>query len=504
MKAIVLARVSTEEQKEAGNSLPAQVERLKSYCQRKGLEVAKTFSFDESAYRNKRDEFDKVLDYLKTSKEKVAVCFDKVDRFSRNVFDKRVALLYELAMDDKIELHFASDNLVISPSISATEKFHFGINLGLAKYYSDAISDNVKRAYEQKRRNGEWTGKAPIGYINIIDGKGNRDIVPNPDKAHLIQKLFEVYAAGNHSIRTLRIESARIGLKNAVGNPLSTSMIEHILKNPFYCGEAFSGTRDMRWPHRYPRVISKELFDRCQAILSGWHKKPFQYAAKPFIFRGLLKCARCGCTMSPEIKKGKFVYYSCTNYRKNCERIYVSEKELLGPIYKVLEKLSALPQETIDEVVAGLKKASQYKNAYHQQAITALQKDYNDTQARIDRLMDLLVDGSITKDDYDKKLKEWKEKQYDINLRLEDHTRADESYHVTAGTVLNLAKRALEIFESSEVLEKRTLLNYLLQNSQVNGKKLEFTLRSPFDKVLATSYRPSGLRRLDSNQGPSP
>ena len=48
----------------------------------------------------------KILDYIKSNKNKVAVCFDKVDRFSRNIFDKRVALLYELAMKDKIELHF--------------------------------------------------------------------------------------------------------------------------------------------------------------------------------------------------------------------------------------------------------------------------------------------------------------------------------------------------------------------------------------------------------------
>src|SRR3989344_5252485 len=106
MKAIILARVSTEEQKDKGNSLPAQVERLENYCRNKGLEIAKTFSFDESAYKTKRDEFDKVLEFLDTHKQKVAICFDKVDRFSRNVFDKRVSILYELAMQDKIELHF--------------------------------------------------------------------------------------------------------------------------------------------------------------------------------------------------------------------------------------------------------------------------------------------------------------------------------------------------------------------------------------------------------------
>ncbi len=39
MKAIILARVSTEEQREAGNSLPAQITRMQNYCQREDLEI---------------------------------------------------------------------------------------------------------------------------------------------------------------------------------------------------------------------------------------------------------------------------------------------------------------------------------------------------------------------------------------------------------------------------------------------------------------------------------
>jgi DNA invertase Pin-like site-specific DNA recombinase len=54
MKAIILARVSTEEQREAGNSLPAQVSRLERYCQNKNFEVMHTYSFDESAYTTER------------------------------------------------------------------------------------------------------------------------------------------------------------------------------------------------------------------------------------------------------------------------------------------------------------------------------------------------------------------------------------------------------------------------------------------------------------------
>ncbi len=52
MKAILIARVSTEEQKEAGNSLPAQVARLEKYCQVKDFPIIKSFSFDESGYKN--------------------------------------------------------------------------------------------------------------------------------------------------------------------------------------------------------------------------------------------------------------------------------------------------------------------------------------------------------------------------------------------------------------------------------------------------------------------
>ena len=46
---------------------------------------------------------DRIIESIKASKEKLIICFDKVDRFSRNVFDKRVSYLYEMAVADKIE-----------------------------------------------------------------------------------------------------------------------------------------------------------------------------------------------------------------------------------------------------------------------------------------------------------------------------------------------------------------------------------------------------------------
>ncbi len=502
MKAIILARVSTEEQKDAGNSLPAQIERLKGYCKRKGFEIARTYSFDESAYKTKRDEFDRILEYLEATKAKVAICFDKVDRLSRNVFDKRVSLLYEKAVADEIELHFVSDGQVINSAMSAVQKFQFGMSLGLAKYYSDAISDNVKRAYEQKRRIGEWTGKAPIGYHNITDAiTGKRDIVFDMEKESLIRKIFELYATGNFSMKTIRNEITKAGLKSKAGKPLATSMIEHILKNPFYYGEMLC--KGQIYAHKYQPIISKELFEKCRSVRDGWNKKPFQYAAKPYIFRGLVRCARCGCSMSPETAKGKFVYYSCTNARKALcnKKTYVPEKELLKPVYAVLGAFSHISQEVIDEVVAGLKKSKEAKMEYHNKVINGLQTEYNTIQTSLDRMLDLFIAGSITKDIYDKKLLELKDRQERINIEIEEHTKADENYYITAGRVLEIAQNSLRLFEHKEakIEEKRAFLNYLIKDAVVDENKvMTFGLRSPFNHILTfakATYSTSELKQ---------
>jgi cytidylate kinase len=98
---------------------------------------------------------------------------------------------------------------------------------------------------------------------------------------------------------------------------------------------------------------------------------------------------------------------------------------------------------------------------------------------------------------YDKKLREYKERQGEILTDMRIHSQADEEFYLTANTVLNVARRALEIFKSSELPEKRQLLNFILQNCQLNEKRLEFTLRNSFDKVLVNANQPTLLRIVD-------
>lgn len=494
MKAVILARVSTEEQKDAGNSLPAQISRMESYCKRKGFEIAETFSFDESAYKTKRDEFDKVLEYLKDSKEKIAICFDKVDRLSRNVFDKRVSLLYEKAVADEIELHFVSDGQIIGPAMSAVDKFQFGMSLGLAKYYSDAISDNVKRAFEQKRRVGEWTGGVRLGYLNVsldAEKRLRKDIILDPERAHLIERLFLLYATGNYSLSTVRDEITKLGLRSRDGNIVSRSNIDLILKDPFYWGMARSKKYGL-FPHKYKVIVTRELFDRVQAVFRSRSKATSKPLSDFSIFKGLLHCSDCGCMYSPETHKGH-IYYSCTNAKGTCKRVYAREEALLKPIHDAFEAFDKIPADVEERLVKELRALNETEVEYHKKELVRIRAEYDRTQTRLDSYMDLLADKSITKDDYDKKLQELKDKQYRLDIEAEEHTKADHDYKITVSRVFSISRRIGAIFTGSEVPEKRAILNFLLQNPTVSGKKLTFTMQKPFDAILEIAVCPTGL-----------
>jgi hypothetical protein len=100
-------------------------------------------------------------------------------------------------------------------------------------------------------------------------------------------------------------------------------------------------------------------------------------------------------------------------------------------------------------------------------------------------LYSLKINERITKDIYDKKHEEYQDQIQLLEIELAEHTKADYEYQTTVAVVVSLARRAKTIFEnSSDIAGKRAFLNYILQNPTVNGKKLYFSIASPFNLVL--------------------
>ncbi|KKU18409.1 MAG: Recombinase [Candidatus Pacebacteria bacterium GW2011_GWB1_47_8] len=493
MKAIITSRVSTEEQKDAGNSLPAQTARLRKYFQNKGYPIIKEFSFDESAYKNKRDDFDGILDFILSQKEKIAIGFDKVDRLSRNIFDKRVSILYEKALRDEIEIHFVSDGQVINSQLSAVEKFNFSISLGLAKYYSDAISDNVKRAQEQMLRMGTYPARPPYGYKREPINKDKTEIVIDEFASRVVQKAYEWYATGSFSMDLLRTK-----IKNEYSVEWSHGWIDKILKNAFYYG--IMTWKNKQYKHKYPAIIAKTLYDQVQQIKAGFNKKKTRYAGKPYPYRGLLRCGHCGLAVTPEKHKGH-VYYHCTQYNGKHGAEWLREENITEQIGSIFKRLQ-IPDWVLEQVVVNLNNVHQDKMDFQNKQYDKLTAEHKSVTKMMDNLYLDKLKGRITDDEYDKFYQSFREQIAGLDSQLGMLQEAEDNYYISSKYLLELVNRAYDLFKSSEVEEKRQLIKLVLSNLRVEGKTVRYEAIKPFDTILNHTDNQLWLPRVDSNRQP--
>ena len=160
------------------------------------------------------------------------------------------------------------------------------------------------------------------------------------------------------------------------------------------------------------------LFQKAQAVRLGNNKKPFQYASKPFIFRGMISCGNCGCLVSPEIKKGKYIYYNCTNAKGICHRDYINQKEFLKEISHHFDEIS-LSQEVIQEITQYLKNIYESEGQFYQEQKNRLRKEQDQIHDRISKTYDDRYDGKIDEAFFQKKLKEYKDREFAIIQEME-------------------------------------------------------------------------------------
>ncbi len=468
MKAIILARVSTKEQEE-GHSIAAQRQRLVEYSARKGLNVIRTFELVESSTRGERKEFVAMLDFAKSQKETVAIVADAVDRFQRSF--KESVQVDELRRQGIVELHFVREAMVISSEASSSDILRWDFSVMSAKSYVLSLSDNVKRSLEYKRRNGEWGGKAPLGYKNIRDVDNKSVLIHDPERAYLVRLLFEEYAAGSSSISGDLVRKAREwGLINKTrkGGFLSASQIQHILMNPFYRGEM--RIKGKLYSHKYPPLISRELFDRCEAVrLDNGRATATRYSEKDFVFRGLIKCGTSGRVVTSDLKKGKHVYLICRDPTEPSRKVFVPEGEVLTQVHAALRTIQ-IPDSLLAALLEHMKVSHAAENRFHINAIAQLRADLDRTRERLGTLLDLRLDKSITQHEYDEKARVLKQLQAEISARIEQHQTGDDAFRTTLESLISIASRAAELFQRSKADQNANWSRLCFRTCALAGK----------------------------------
>lgn len=359
-KAVIVARVSTEGQGEDEHySIPAQLRNLRAYVERGGHfgtlslgNILAEHELKESAFQGDRPEFAKVIDFVEASPEPVALIFDNIDRFSRQVRSELLIRLDRLRRERKAELHFVTMGLVLAHDSSANELMVWNILLAVAEGQSRTISEKVKKGIKEKLERGEYNGYTPTGYKNVkVEVAANRfesRIEVDEERAPFIRKIFQLYSTDRYSTEELArtMENAGFTMKGKRGRNGGNGLEEkkevrrvtktdilNILRNPVYYGKFYARDYDTNQMALFPRnglatnyvpLITKELFDQVQSVLDSNNSRHNGFNKNNFKFRGLLECWFCGCTLTPEEMSRTYkdenspqakasIYYHCSS-----------------------------------------------------------------------------------------------------------------------------------------------------------------------------------------------
>ena len=273
--------------------------------------------------------------------------------------------------------------------------------------------------------------------------------------------------------------------------------IHRILKNPIYYGEF--DWKGKRHHGNHEPIISRHLFDEVQKVFERTnHPKE---SKRNLAFSGLLKCGKCGCSMTPEMHKGKYVYYRCTQHRGRCDNVYVREEALSELLGESVLRIR-IDEETVLWIRKALEESHRDKIVFHNQAINSLQKRYNRLQSMIDRAYEDKLTGAIPLELWERKSAEWNDEMSNIQAEIERHQNASMDYVATGVQILELAKKAYDLYLAQNNFERRKLLNILLLNCTFYRGILCPVYRKPFD-ILAKGLQNSSMRgRRELNSRP--
>lgn len=224
----------------------------------------------------------------------------------------------------------------------------------ISEFFNANLATEVRKGMTQNAKQGYNNGGTPpygyrTEYVAIGSHKTKSVWVPGPrEEVDLIRWIFNQYAYENKGYHKIASELNERQLPTQKGGLWSASTIRAIIYNESNIGSKIWNKQDYqtkgkKWSDRsewiitenaHPALITKELFEQCQAIAKQRHNgggethKPFtEKAGSPFWLRGIMVCDKCGSRMvgnsaSTRTKSGGQKYYTCGGYLRKGKEFY--------------------------------------------------------------------------------------------------------------------------------------------------------------------------------------
>ncbi|MHC4063638.1 MAG: recombinase family protein [Planctomycetota bacterium] len=227
MDAIGYVRVSTAEQADSGLGVAAQEERIRAYCQMKGLALQRMFAdlgVSGGKRLRSRPNGAAMLAALKAGRT-LAVVVLKLDRAFRNAVDCLATI--EKWDCDGIALHIVDLGGNSIDSTTAAGKFMLTVLAGAAEMERNLIRERTKAALAIKRTRGERLSRyLPYGYDLAPDGIA---LAENQAGQAIAGQIASMRASGRSLSRIAR-ELNQSGVQAKHGGAWSHKVVGSVIK----------------------------------------------------------------------------------------------------------------------------------------------------------------------------------------------------------------------------------------------------------------------------------
>lgn len=456
MKCIVYVRVSTDEQAKHGFSIAAQIEKLEAYCISQGWELVDKY-IDEgySAKDLQRPAFEKMMDTLKQGNIDVLLVY-RLDRLTRSVMD-----LYKILkiLDDN-NCMFKSATEVYDTT-NAMGRLFITLVAAIAQWERENLGERVRLGMEKKTKLGMWKGgMAPYGY-KIVEKK----LVVNDKEKAVVQEIFK--QTTTFGFYTLAKHLTNKGFSTRKGGEWHVDSVRDIANNPVYAGYLTfnQNSKDYKKPPReqtlyegsHEPIISKEEFWALQDLLDKRRNGGGKKHTSNYYFSTLLKCARCGHSLSGHKSAGKKTY-RCSGKKagKNCTSHIILEDNLTKTIFSMFDKL-----------VGNIYNSTDSSN-YSDEKINELTNELKNLEKLLDKQKKMYENDIIDIDELIKKSNQLREREKEINKELK---RINQSSKTANEETKYIISNIDTVWEYSTDHERKQLMNSIFTQIVIDTKE---------------------------------